>query len=270
MMNAKRGYYSVVQYVPNLDRAESVNIGVLLFVAETSFCEVRMSRDNGRARHVFGVSGDELKQLKDFKLSFAHRIEAEKLTLTTVELLEKFVHTRGNQIKLTEPRFIKVTETCRDQLDRLFEELVGFESKSERINLGAKLKQRFEKAGITDRLKTDVLLRVPVLEREIRVPYGYQNGKFHLLQPVRFKAASVDSNVNLACVYSLEGQSLHNYLDSELGELKLNVIGSFRGESREAISDVRRVLASNDVRLWTENDLPNLIDEIRRTGKKVS
>ena len=268
-MNAKKGYYSIVQYVPDLGRAESVNIGVLLFVAETQYCEVRMSRENGRVRHFFGISGVDLKRLTDFKRSFVDRIEAERLNLTSVEHLEKFIHTRGNQIQLTEPRFVKVMEACNNQLDRLFEELVGIESKSERVNLGAKLKQRFEKAGIIDRLKTDVSLRVPVLEREIRVPYGYQNGKFHLLQPVRFKALSVDSNVNLACVYSLEGQSLHNYHDSELGELKLNVIGSFRGEGREAISDVRRVLASNDVKLWTEGDLPTLIDEIRRNGKKI-
>lgn len=269
-MNAKKGYYSVVQYVPDLDRAESVNIGVLLFVSEIQFCEVRIARDNRRVRHFFGVSGDDLKRLTEFKRSFAHRIENEKLNLTTVEQVEKFIHTRGNQIQLTEPRFVKVMETCTDQLDQLFEDLVGIESAVERVNSGATLKQRFEKAGITDRLKTDLTLRVPVLEREIRVPYGYHNCKFHLLQPVRFKAASVESNVNLACVYSLEGQSLHNYQDSVLGELKLNVIGSFSGESREAISDVRRVLASNDVKLWTESDLPNLIDEIRRTGKKLT
>lgn len=270
MMNAKKGYYSVVQYVPDLDRAESVNIGVLMFVAETNFCEVRLSRDNGRVRHFFCVSGDDLTRLTEFKRSFTHRIEAEKLNLTSVEQLEKFIHTRGNQIQLTEPRFVKVLKTCEEQLDQLFIDLVGIDSKTKRENLGAKLKQRFEKAGIIDRLKTDLSLRVPVLEREIRIPYGYQNGKFHLLQPVRFKASSVDSNVNLACVYSLEGQSLHNYHDNELGDLKLNVIGSFHGESREAIGDVRRVLASNDVKLWTESDLPNLIDEIRRNGKKVS
>lgn len=269
-MNAKKGYYSVVQYVPDLDRAESVNIGVLLFVAEMNYCEVRISRDNGRVRHFFGVSGDDLKRLTEFKLSFIHRIKSEKLNLTTIEQLEKFIHTRGNQIQLTEPRFVKVMDVCKEQLDRLFEELVGIESKTERVNLGAKLKQKFEKAGITERLKKDVTVHVPVLEREIRVPYGYQNGKFHLLQTVRFKAESIDSNVNQACIYSLEGQSLHNYRDSELGDLRLNVIGSFRAESRRAISDVRRVLASNDVKLWTESDLPNLIEEIRRTGKKFT
>lgn len=126
MVEVKKGYYSVVQYVPDLDRAESVNIGVLLFVAETSFCEVRLSRDNRRVRHFFNTSSDDLIRLTEFKRSFVHRIKSEKFH--TIEQLKKFINTRGNQIQMTEPRFVKVTETCKDQLDHLFEDLVDYDN----------------------------------------------------------------------------------------------------------------------------------------------
>lgn len=117
-MKPSRGYYSVIQYIHDLARAEAVNIGVLLFVPDRGFLDARIVHDNARVRHVFGVAGDDLKRLTAFKSSFGERVKVERYNIETVEQLAKFIDTRGNQIQLTEPRFAKVIH-CKELLDDL-------------------------------------------------------------------------------------------------------------------------------------------------------
>ncbi len=80
-MAPTKGYYSIVQYCPDLARGEATNIGVVLLVPERGFLRSRMVRDNARVRHMFGTSGDALRQLNDFKRSFASRIKAESVLI---------------------------------------------------------------------------------------------------------------------------------------------------------------------------------------------
>ena len=50
------------------------------------------------------------------------------LWLSTLESFKKFIDTRGNQIQLTEPAFVKVRE-CQETINQLFEQLVGGKAK---------------------------------------------------------------------------------------------------------------------------------------------
>ena len=45
------------------------------------------------------------------------------------------------------------------------------------------------------------------------------------------------------------------------------VVGRFSSQSVDANVDVRRILRKHQVQLYAEDNLPELIDEIRRTGK---
>jgi hypothetical protein len=119
-MSPVKGHYSIVQYCPDLARRETVNIGVVLLVPERAFLQTRMVADNQRVRHFFGITGNDAKLLSDFKKSFSARIEAEHGRVTTLETFQKFIDTRGNQIQLTEPAFVKVRE-CQETIDRLFD-----------------------------------------------------------------------------------------------------------------------------------------------------
>ena len=49
-----KGYYSILQFVPDLERAEGANIGVVLFCPERRFLDVMVSHNNDRVRHFFG------------------------------------------------------------------------------------------------------------------------------------------------------------------------------------------------------------------------
>ena len=128
-MNPTKGHYSIVQYCPDLARRESVNIGVVLLVPDRGFLQSRMVADNERVRHFFGTKGDDAKILGEIKKSFSARIDAEQGRITTLETLQKFIDTRGNQIQLTEPAFVKVCD-CQETIEQLFEQLVGGKPKA--------------------------------------------------------------------------------------------------------------------------------------------
>jgi hypothetical protein len=262
-----KGYYSIVQYCPDLARRETVNIGVVLLVPERGFLQTRMVADNERVRHFFGTTGDDAKRLSDFKKSFTARIEAEHSRVTTLESFQRFIDTRGNQIQLTEPAFVKVRE-CPRTIDQLFEQLVGGSAKPHRRESFAKsLQMRFEASKVADLIETNVPISLPILQREAKLPFAFQNGAFHLLQPVTFAADKEEANFNRALKYSMEGKILQGNPDEVYGLLEFNVIGRFASASDPSIPIVRKVLEESDVRLHLDHDLSGLIDEIRQTGK---
>lgn len=268
-MNPQKGYYSIVQYCPDMARGETANIGIVLLVPERGFLRARLVRDNARVRHMFGTSGDTLRQLSDFKRSFVSRIDAESARIDTPENLQKFVDTRGNFIQLTAPRFVKV-RNCEEQLDELFADLVGSEPKKEpRESLEKQISDRFRASGIDNLLRHEIHVTVPHANRKLRVPFGFQNGKFNLLQVVPFQSSDDNTNFNKACVQSMQGHFLQKSKDEELGELRFNVIGRFSSENDKSIPIVRKTLEESDVRLFIESDLSDLVDEIRRTAKPV-
>ncbi|MDM4013926.1 DUF3037 domain-containing protein [Roseiconus lacunae] len=269
-MTPTKGYYSIVQYCPDLARRETVNVGIVLLVPDLQFLHSRMANDNERVRHFFGISGEEAKQVSLFKKSFKHRIEVEQLAITSPQALQKFIDTRGNQFRLTEPAFVKVRQP-QETLDQLFVELVGEQSeKAKRSSLKSAIDARFVKAGVSDKIRRDVPVSMPILDQDIKIPFGFQNGEFHLLQPARFESERERDNFDRALKFSTEGKLFQEHPDARLGKLQFNVIGRFPSKSDKSISMVREVLGEANIRLHSEHDLSELIDEIQRTAKPIT
>lgn len=129
-MNYARGYYSILQYVPDLERAEGVNVGVVLFCPEEGFLRAKTSDDNDRVLRFFGERADlDLRRLAVFKLAFEERIAAEAGRMKTLEDFQQFIATRANHLRLTPPRYIKVTD-AEAELESLFALLVEEHSKT--------------------------------------------------------------------------------------------------------------------------------------------
>ena len=155
-------------------------------------------------------------------------------------------------------------------LDSLFQKLVdGSAEKKKRLKpFAKKVEQRFLTAGIQEKVQKDIPIHVPVVDREINVTFGFQNGSYNLMQAVSFHDENVDRNANLAIRHSFQGRALQTEQHADYdGGLKYRVLGRFQSNQNDSIPVVRRVLRENDVQLYTEKDLPELIDEIRRTGK---
>lgn len=94
------GWYSIVQYIPDLLRREAANIGVLLFVEDyygqgMPFLETQFIRDTARVEGFFGASVRH--EVNNAICNVPSRIEG----MATKATLEQFIATRANSVRLT-------------------------------------------------------------------------------------------------------------------------------------------------------------------------
>ena len=54
-MTQTRGFFSVIQFCPDLDRGEYANVGIVLAVPQSGVLEVRMSEDNEGPKFFVGL-----------------------------------------------------------------------------------------------------------------------------------------------------------------------------------------------------------------------
>jgi hypothetical protein len=269
-MKPAKGYYSLIQYCPDLSRLETANIGVLLFCPERLFLQARTVRGNKRILRFFGKEGHDWARIDSFKLGLEERLAAENGSISTLEDLQRFIFLRANELQITPPRPMRVEDPRKD-LETLFQELVGGQHRKQRgTSFKQFLDQKLQTPALTKKLKTDVKVAVPVLNRQIAVPYGFQNGRFNLIQPARFRADSLTMAEMTACKYAIEGRSLFEHPDTQLGDLQLIVVGEFGGHPGDKKLAVKRILTENKVRLFSANELDTLVDEIRTTGKDIA
>jgi hypothetical protein len=268
-MKPSRGYYCIIQYCPDLGRLEAANIGVLLFCPDREFLRAHTSSDNARIRHFFGDHGHDWARINSFKNGIEDRLDVEKDEIKTLEALEGFIARRANLIQITPPRPMKVHDPEKD-LDQLFQELVGGQPRASRgPSLKRFLDQKFAADGLDRKIKTDIRVIVPISDRQIEIPYGFQNGRFNLIQPVRFRAADPKQAKITACRYAVEGQSLYESPDPRLGQLQLVVLGQFGANQSDSRFGAERILKEHHVRLFATTELDRLVDEIRRSAKDL-
>ena len=267
-MKPSKGYYSLIQYCPDLGRLEAANVGVLLFCPERHFLKARTSGNNSRIIHFFGSEGHDWVRLNAFKKGLEDRLAVEGGEIRTVEQLERFIAQRANLLQITWPRPMKVTDP-ENELEELFKELVaGSMHRTSTRTLKRFLGEKLVTAGLERKIRRDIRVTVPVLQKEVEIPFGFQNGRFNLINPVRFEALHPDNSLVTACKYAVEGRSLYENPDPQLGLLQLVVVGKFRSKDQESPARVKRVLQDYRVTLFRTSELPQLIDEIRRTGKE--
>lgn len=99
------GYYSVVQYCPNVSRMEVINVGVVLLVPELNFFEVMMSKGNKKIRSFFEgcPSNCCLNKMKEtFKGNIKNR------GIIDLESLNHYIGTRMNSIIMTSVKTVRV------------------------------------------------------------------------------------------------------------------------------------------------------------------
>ncbi len=266
-MKPIQGYYSLIQYCPDLSRLEAANVGVLLFCPEPHFLRARTTDSVQRIRRFFGSDDRDWNQIREAKTAVEERLEVEGEHFRTLQDLEKFIATRGNEIQLTPPRPVKVFHPEQD-LELLFQQLVGGRARRKAVEpIARRLEESLAQASVAPFIRRDVTVTVRAFHRPLTVPFGFQNGRFNLIQPATFQQDRLSGTINRACRYAVEGRSLYENPDERLGELQLIVIGDFTPHQEEARMVVQDILSANRVRLYSLADVPNLIDEIRATGK---
>jgi hypothetical protein len=264
-----KGYYSLIQYCPDLGRLEAANIGVLLFSPEQQFLKARTTRHNSRIIRFFGSEGHDWVRINSFKKGLEDRIAIEGAGVKSLEDLQKFIDLRANILQITAPRPMRVNEPEQD-LAALFKEFMGeaihrTSSRTLRRVVGEKLTG----AGLERKIRKDIKVSVPVLQKEVEIPFGFQNGRFNLISPVRFEATNPEQSLITACKYAVEGWSLYETPDARLGDLQLVIVGKFRAKDQDSPARVKRIFQEYRVKLFRTSELPQLIDEIRTTGKDI-
>jgi hypothetical protein len=73
-MKPEKGYYSVIQYCPDLARFEAANIGVLLFCPQSGFLKALTSGNNRRIIKFFGSAGHDWKRINTVKRALQDRL----------------------------------------------------------------------------------------------------------------------------------------------------------------------------------------------------
>jgi hypothetical protein len=261
-MNPNKGWFSIIQYCPDPNRLESANIGVLLFCPELNFLDVQVASNNQRIIKFFGSNSFEKKLVNSFKKGIGERVEKEKLQIQTYEQLAEFIDRRSNQIRISPPRSLRVTNPA-EQLDELFVELVGGPHRRE-PKLKDRLAESLEQKSIEKKLHRQVSIAVPVDGKQLSVPYAFQNGRFNLIQPVRFQS---ENPLQTAYRYAVEGDSIYESANDRYGKMKLLVVGKFRSNTDEHRSTVEKVLKHHHVDLFSMDELDKLVHEILVTGK---
>jgi hypothetical protein len=123
-MNPSKGYYSLIQYCPDLMLGEVANVGVLLFCPERAFLKAVTIGNNSRIMRIFGSEGHDWERINTLKKGFEERIHRQATEIRTPDDLQQFIATRANLFQVTSPRPMKVINPEED-LNALFQQVFG-------------------------------------------------------------------------------------------------------------------------------------------------
>jgi hypothetical protein len=164
---------------------------------------------------------------------------------------------------------MKATDPDQD-LQQLFQDLVGGELRPSKVTeLRGYLSDRFQAAGLEQKLRKELEVTVPVLQRPMKIPFSFQNGRFNLIRPTSFGGRDAAGAASTAFRYAGEGRSLFEHPNPTLGAVQLVVVGDFGPGQAESRAVVERILGETEVRLVPASQLDSLIEEIRTTAKDV-
>lgn len=264
------GYYSVIQFCPDRSRAEAANIGVLLFAESLDFLDLRMVSGNDRIRRFFNQDFDlDFSTINTTKKMLEHRFEVERQELSQRAELELFLRRFANEIIFTPLRPVRV-ENPVAELAQLFEELVGGRVRRdpvvEAIERHPAIRQRFEQPDIAAKLQRDVTARIPVLGDELKADYGYQNGRFNLIQIKEFMQQQTGSLLREAKNIAADGHLIYKHPDPQRREQQLVIVACFSDAASEHRDRIADLMANHDVQFFPENEVDRLANLILTTA----
>lgn len=268
-MTLTTGYYSLIQYCPDASREEAANVGVVLFCPEIHYLKARTVRGNDRIRRFFQPAEPDWVQINAMKKSIERRLQADREQFRDLASLERFAATRANSMRMTRPKGIAV-EDPDAELTRLFQRLVGGRARRGTAKVRSLLDRELSAPDLAPLVRRNLTVTLPVFRRPVRVPYGFPNGRFNLIQPAGFKGLSTTGILQRAGQYAVEGELLHRHPDPELGEMKLIVVGQFSSDQQGVASAVGEVLKTNQADLYTTQELPRLVELIRTSARTSS
>lgn len=258
-----KGFFSIVQFCPDLDRGECANVGIVLVVPETKFLDVRFAHDNEAPKQRFGKDAFDDARLAVAKHALEGRLRHEGKGWAGPDDLVKFSRKEGNNLLLTAPRVILV-ENAQAELEELFQRLAHVDAKHRRRTPKPDLGTLFEPKVLGIPMLRDIEVNIPELGT-MDIPYAYKNGQLNLIRPEGFpvdeQAATTKAN-DLA----VKGHLIHRYPDPKTGQAQqLIVIGGFDSDTTGAMKrKIAFLMEEHDARLVPEDQIDAFVEQVRR------
>jgi len=260
-MNQHTGYYALIQFCPDPSRHEGVNVGVGLFSPSEKRVLVQIARSNVRIRKVFG--NQDWRFVNRAKMSIENQLRSQQFL--SVEEFEGYISKRANVMQLTAPRPVRVTD-LRTDLDDLFVRLVDVGVVEPKRRINGYLTKKFKEAGVVEMVKRSINIELPEINKSIRVPYGYQNGRFNLIAPVQVDP-NPETMMSKIGKSAIEGQLLYERPDPAFGEMRLVVVANFDEQIERSTREfLQKTLDDHFVKFYSFEDLSALMDDIRMSA----
>jgi hypothetical protein len=265
-MNETKGYYSLIQYCPDQSRLESINLGVVVFCPELHFLKARwLTNARPRVRKMFGEQ--DWHFLENQIGALDSRLSIEPAFAGREEFV-RFSETRANSLQLTAPRPVKVHDPSR-AVETLFNDLVGEKPARPRApQVAGRLTQALKSSGLLSVVRQNVEVQIPHLRRTLKASYGYQNGRYNLIEPAQFGLSDEEHVIEKASRVAVTGKFLYEGEDENLGLLQLVVVGDFKPDQQETRRVVSEIFANNRVNLYTFEQLDPLLADIKANAPK--
>jgi len=268
-MGGPTGYYSLIQYSPDPTRAEVANIGVLLFCPSLNFLEAELSVGNDRIARIFGRDTFDRDRINETKHSIRRRFKSHKKSFHDIDDLNQYISSLANEIRITEPRFMKV-KNPEVELQVLFKNLVGGKriSSKEPHKAYDRLRKLIKHPTLRNRIMPEYKVEVPIRNqslpvRSLTVDFAYKNGSLNLVKTELFKRdiAGIDKALRIACEGDLIQRNGGNGTKQNF-----IVVGDISED--KAASDTRTkivgVFAEYSIRSVWESDIDEFVEEIKR------
>ena len=263
------GYYFVIQYCPDLARQEAANVGVVLFCPDPFYLKARTAKGNDRIRRFFRPIHADWDQINVIKRSIEERLTLDRDQFRDLASLERFAATRANAMRLTAPRAIAV-EDPDGELRRLFAQLVCGREHKRAARVRKLLDRSFRAEDVASYIRRNLSIALPGFQETVRAPYGFQNGRFNLIQTAGFRDLDTAGILRKAGRLAMEGDLLSRHPDERLGERKLIVVGQIGREQKSIAAAVKEVLHENKPDLYTTQEIDRLLEVIRATGRPAA
>jgi hypothetical protein len=252
------GYFSLVQFQADPDRAEGANVGVLLFCPARGLIEGRFAERFERAARFFGSEAVHAQRLSEWTRSLVLRLRED--APATAEEFRAATRRESGPLVVGLPRMIAVSDPVAD-LERLFAKLIGERPRSAREGRTLpQIEALFANPTLAQRIHRNVSVRV--LGQSFRVPYEWTNGHPNLVLPQRFEADDNRANTTAAKL-AVKGHRLWTKPDDHV-QRKLVVVPCFATGTPDPLrARVGEVLADLDVEIVPQERLDQYAARIR-------
>jgi hypothetical protein len=258
-VNARQAYYSLIQYSEYPERAEYVNIGVVLFFEQSPRVLLKFVKSPRRAEAAFKVHLGAY--YLDLVNSFSHRVQHEFHSGLDENGLNRFISMRAGKIRLSPPRSALLSEP-QETLDKLFEQLVGdLPLQRRRPRVTQKLKHQLSDLGVEALLERPEPVELPQ-GVTLKAPYAYQNGRYNMISGLSLMD-DPDQAIQTASAYAIKGEWLYNSTGIARPS-RLIVVADVEGQHDAFVNDVSEMMDRHKVVFYRMNDVAPLAADIRR------